>query len=147
MIPLAPVYLRRAVELLQEDHPRQGVRQGDGAEGSEGVRPRQHLRGESQRAAEDEGDVALAREAQGVQPSFKFLRGERLALLPVQGDHVRPRGYPPEEPPGLGGEHLLGRAPVKVFLRNLDDLYREVPPEPLQVVSTALVGPSLQGTN
>ena len=65
MIPLAPVYLRRAVDLLQEDYPRQGVRQGDGAEGDAGVRLHEHIRGEPQRAAEDKGDVAPPREAQG----------------------------------------------------------------------------------
>ena len=72
MIPLAPIYLRRAAELLQKDHTRQGVRQGDGTEGDEGVRPREHLRGEPQRATEDESDVAPAGEAQGVQPSFQL---------------------------------------------------------------------------
>src|SRR5918994_4352720 len=147
MVPFAPIHLRRAVELLQQDHPRQGVWQGDGAKGDEGIRPRQHLRGEPQRAAEDEGYVTAPRETQGVHPVFQLLRGERLALLPVQRDHVRPRGYRPEELPSLGGEHLLGRAPVQVFLRHLDDLYREVPPEPFQVISAALVGPSLQSAD
>src|SRR5918998_6147173 len=122
MVPLAPVYLRCAVELLQEDHPRQGVWQGDGAEGDEGVRPRQHLSGEPQRAAEDEGHVTPARETQRVKPPFQHRRGEWLALLPIQGDHVRPRGYPSEEPLSFGGEHLLGRAPVQVVLRYLEDL-------------------------
>src|SRR5215210_2546214 len=147
MILLPPVYLRSPVDLLQEDHPRQSVRQGDGAEGDEGVSPRQRFRGQTQRTTENEGDVAPSREPQRVQPPRQHKRGERFSSLPIQGYHVSPRRYPPEQPRCLAGEHFLGAAPVQVLFGDLDGLYWKVSPKPLQIVSAALIGPAFDGTD
>jgi hypothetical protein len=141
------MYLRCAVELLQQDHPCQSVRQGDGPEGHESVRPTNHLRGEPQGTAEDEDDVTPPRETQREKPLRQLLRGERLALLAVQDYHVGTRRCPLEKPPRLGGEHLLRWTAVQVFLSDLDNLYRKIAPEPLEVFVRAVGGPSFEAAD
>ena len=128
MVPLAPIYLRRAVELLQENYPRQRVWQRDRSERGYGVRPFEHFRREPQGSAEDESDVAMARNAQAVQPLGQFLRGERLALLPIQRDHIRSCRHSSEKLGSFGSKHLIRRTPVQVVLRNLDELRGEEAP-------------------
>src|SRR5919199_3713171 len=112
-----------------------------------GVRPLEHLCGESQSTAEHEGDVASARKAQRVQPLGQLLRGQWLALLPIQSDHIRLRGYPPEKLRRLGGEHLLRQASVHVLLRNLNDFHGEEASQSFEIVVRAVGGPSFQGAD
>jgi hypothetical protein len=73
-----------------------------------------------------------------------LLRGERFALLAVEGHHVCAGGEALEQALAFGGEHLLLGAAVHVFFRDLDHLDGEVAPEAVQVVLAAFGGPALQ---
>ena len=57
---LVAVYFCCAVELFEEDDPGEGMRECDAAEGPEGVGALEYIRGEAERAADHEGDVAPA---------------------------------------------------------------------------------------
>ncbi len=144
MVLLPASDLDRPVELFEEDHPRERVRQGYGSEGEEIVGPSEHFRGEPERSAEHEGNVAAARGTKGAEFSREIFRGERFSSYPIQGYSVGSVRETLEEALALRREHLFGRATVHVFFRDLDDLDREVTSEPGKVIVASLGRPTLQ---
>ena len=67
MIFLVAVYFCCAVELFEEDYSGEGMWEGDGAEGPEGVGTLQYIGGEAERAADYEGYVTAARGTEVLQ--------------------------------------------------------------------------------
>jgi hypothetical protein len=74
MILLPALYLDGAVDLFEEDYSGEGVREGDPAEGPEFPGDFQDFGGETQGAADREGDVALARDAEVFELLREFFR-------------------------------------------------------------------------
>ena len=88
MILLPALDLDGAVDLFQEHDPGESVREGDRAEGPEFARTSNYFGGEAQRAADHEGNVAMAGDTEIFEFLREFFRRKLLSLLPVQGDGV-----------------------------------------------------------
>src|SRR5918994_364761 len=144
MILLPALYLDGPVELFQENDPSHGVRKRDVSEGQAFVSPLEHLRGEAERAAEDEGYVAAAVDAQSGELLGEFFGGDGLSPLPVEGDHVCSGGQALEQAFSLGGQHLFPGVAVHVYFWDLDHFDGEVAPQAFQVVVAARCGPALK---
>src|SRR5215212_6658959 len=142
MILFPALNLDGAVDLFQEHDPGKGVREGDRAERPEFPGTSHYFRGEAQRAADREGDVAAAGDAE----VFEFLRvsfrRKLLSLLPVKGGHVRVGGQELQDTVSFCGEHFFAGAPIDVFFCDFDDVYLEVAAQSLCVVFGGFSGPA-----
>ncbi len=144
MVLLPAFYLGRPVELLEENHPRQRVRQGNGSEREAFVCPPEHPRGEPERSAQYESHAAAARETQRRELARKFLGREAPSPLAAQGKYVGTRGETFEEALLLRREHILGATAVHVLFRDLDNLYGKVAAKTVQVVLATFGRPAFQ---
>jgi hypothetical protein len=122
MILLPALYLDGPVELLQEDDPGHGVGKRDVSQGQAFVSPLERLRGEAERAAEDEGYVAAAGDTQRGELLGELFGRDGLSPPPVEGDHVCSGGQALEQAFSLGGQYLFPGVAVHVYFRDRSPL-------------------------
>ena len=144
MVLLATLDLDGPVELFEEYDPGEGVGKRDPAKRPHLVRPAEELAGEPQRAAEEQGEVAPAGDAEGGKPSREVFGRDPFSPLAVQRDQVGAGGDAFRNTVPFGGEDFLRGAAVHVFFADFDDLDREVAAETSSVVGAAVSGPALE---
>lgn len=106
MIARAGVDLVRAVDLLEQHHPRQMVREGHGRHGKAQVGALLHARVQAGAAADEKGQLRSARGGE-LRQLFREGFAAQLRALDAQGDDRAALGELFLDERGLPGERLL----------------------------------------